>query len=488
MDEPEDGQIEPLSEYDDPDEPESDRTIFDPSAWAAMQRLHARWCAAPTAPLPLLEHGFAQTGRYSFKIRLTDLADAIAALKLKQKPVPMRFELQPDRLRLSVVGEEGLVCQIDAPVTAGPTATGVCFERKQDLMIRLMRLRSIYQADAELSCEINLDKLMWTITLPPTFEEALTAVRKRGPKHRPRLRVGILVPEAPMVMPWERGDLGEGRAVDVEAIARALACAGRLMSHQVTPRQPSGIDVARGRALAGRMGAFYHVTDPSLEGLEFRVAPPDKARFLRVLARMNPASTRAVHSATAQIFTDGILICAVPRGEDPFPDMDRVLGELKFEDVVIRQNRERPFIANAGIFLPDSDSLITAKLHGLPGAFNVRFITTTGRRNLRGQIEIVPQHQPTEAPKSLRASSGANGLAARDEVATVDEPGPPEMAFREVTIASEAAYRVMVALPTGPVHLRFAASRVLAVVHELAGMRATACFLNRGTSPQQLPT
>ena len=488
MDEHAAGQIEPLSEYDDPDEPESDRTIFDPGAWAAMERLHARWRAAPTAALPSPAYGFAQTGRYSFKIRIADLADAIAALKLKQKPVPMRFELQPDRLRLSVVGEVGLVCQIDAPVTAGPMAAGVCFERTQDLMIRLMQIRPIYQADAELSCEIDLDKLMWTITLPPTFEEALAAGRKRGPKHHPKLRVGIIIPEAPTVVPWEGDDRGEGRAVDVEAIARALACAGRLMSHQVTPRQPSGIDVARGRALAGRMGAFYHVTDPSLEGLEFRVAPPDKARFLRVLARMNPASTRAVHSATAQIFTDGVLICAVPRGEDPFPDMDRVLRELKFEDVVIRQNREQPFIAKAGIFLPDPDGLITAELHGLPGAFGVRFVTTTGRRNLRGQIEIVPQHEPAEAPKSLRVSPEANGLAGHDEVLTVDEPGPLELAFQEVTIASEAAYRVMMALPTGPVRLRFSASRVLAVVHELAGMRATACFLNRGTSTQRLPT
>ncbi len=103
MDEHAAGQIEPLSEYDDPDEPESDRTIFDPGAWAAMERLHARWRAAPTAALPSPAYGFAQTGRYSFKIRIADLADAIAALKLKQKPVPMRFELQPDRLRLSLI-------------------------------------------------------------------------------------------------------------------------------------------------------------------------------------------------------------------------------------------------------------------------------------------------------------------------------------------------------------------------------------------------
>ena len=467
------------NEYDDPDEPESDRTIFDPIAWAAMERLHARWRATPTAPLPSPVNGFAQTGRYSFTARLTDLADAIAALKLKNKPVPMRFELQPNRLRLSVVGEAGLVCQIDVPVTAGPMVASVCFERAQDLMIRLMRLRSIYQADAEVSCEIDLDKLVWTLKLPPTFEEALSAGRKRGPKHRPKLRVGIIIPEAPMVMPWERDDLGEGRAVDVESIARALTCAGRLMSHQVTPRQPSGIDVARGRALAGRMGAFYYVTDPSLDGLEFWVAPPDKIRLLRVLARMNPASTRAIHSATAQIFTDGVLICAVPRGEDSFPDMDRVLRELRFEDVVIRQNREQPFIAKAGIFLPDRDGLITAELHGLPGAFSVRFVTTTGRRDLRGQIEITPQHEPAEVRKSLRASPDANGPAAHAEIVTVDEPGPLEMIFQKVTIASEAAYRVMMALPTGPVRLRFSASRVLAIVHEVAGMRAAACFLSR---------
>ena len=78
-------------------------------------------------------------------------------------------------------------------------------------------------------------------------------------------------------------------------------------------------------------------------------------------------------------------------------------------------------------------------------------------------------------------------MAERDEVVTIDEPEPLEMAFQEVTIASEAAYRVMMALPTGPIRLRFSGSRALAVVHELAGMRAIACFLNRGASPQRLP-
>lgn len=467
-----------MDEYDDPDDPDAeDQIIFDRGAWSAMRRLHERWRDNPRSlALPPLGEP-VENGKYQFRMRFGDLDDALVALTLKRKPLPLQFELLPECLRLSVASELGLVAQVDAPLISGTFADRICVEGVQQIMAQLLRLRHSVDRGAELDCEIDLDRRHLQLSLPRSLGERLDAPPRRGRKRHNYLRFGITVPPGRKARPWEGLALEEGRPIDVGAIARALACAHRLMPHQSFEREDSGIDVSEGRAVAGNSTAFYCVSDPSLGGLAFRVAPSDSARLQRALRQMSPERARHHAGSTSDIFTDGVLICGISRPKHPFPAMGRVLDGLSYDEVRVTQDKNKPFYEPTQIIHGDRLGEVTARLYGCGGTLSAWFEVRVQSLGPVYEIEIHP-------PKSGDSSS-ASAVIEEDEIIPVDaEPvDTPAVIDHKVVLDSRRAYRVLTTLPNGPVSLRFVGSRALLVYHEFGSMRATACFASKATAP-----
>ncbi|MFD6319833.1 hypothetical protein [Methylorubrum thiocyanatum] len=463
-----------MDEYDDPDDPDGeDQIVFDRSAWAAMRRLHERWQNNPQSLAFPPQGESAEKGKYQFRMHFGDLDDALVALTLKRKSLPLQFELLPGRLRLSVASEHGLVVQVDAPLISGSFADRVCVEGVQQIMAQLPRLRRYVERGAVLDGEIDLDARRLQLHLPHSLGEALDAPQRRGRKRRTRLRFGINVPLGREARPWEGLSLGGGQLIDVEAIARALTCAHRLMAHQSFERDDSGIDVSDGRAVAGNPTAFYCVSDPSLGGLAFRVAPSDSVRLQRALRQMSPERARHHAGSTSDIFTDGVLICGISRPKHPFPAMARALDRLTYDEVCVTQDKNKPFYEPAGIILGDRHGEATARLYGcgetLRACFEVRVQSL-------GPVYEIEIHPPT-----LGDSGTASAVIKEDEIIPIDaEPvDTPAVIDHKVVLDSRLAYRVLTTLPNGPVNLRFVGSRALLVYHEAGSMRATACFASK---------
>ncbi|TXN82700.1 hypothetical protein [Methylobacterium sp. WL8] len=466
-----------MDKYDDPDDPDAeDQIVFDRSAWSAMHRLHERWQNNPQSLAfpPLGEP--VEKGKYQFRMRFGDLDDALVALTLKRKPLPLQFELLPGRLRLSVSSEHGLVAQVDAPLISRPFADSVCVEGVQQIMVQLPRLRHSVDRGAELDCEIDLDRRHLQLNLPRSLGEQLDAPPRRGRKRRNYLQFGISVPSSREARPWEALTLGEGRPIDVEAVARVLACAHRLMAHQTFEREDSGIDVSDGRAVAGNSIAFYCVSDPSLSALAFRVAPSDSVRLQGALRRMSPDRARHHASSTSDIFTDGVLICAIGRPKHPFPALARALNGLSYDEVCVTQDKGKPFYGQVQIILGDRQGDATARLYGcgetLRACFEVR-VQSLG-----------PVYAIDIYPSSLSDAIVAHAVIEEDEVIAVDAElvDTPAVIDHKVVLDSRLAYRVLTTLPNGPVSLRFVGSRALLVYHEAGSMRATAFFASKAVA------